>query len=229
MIYLVGGIKGGTGKTSLAFNLTIALANQGKDVVLIDADPQETARDLTDIRADNVENIGYTLTQLRGKTLRAQIPRLAERFHDVVIDCGGMDGTSLRAALLTSDVCFIPFQPRTTDILTLEKVEDLVEEAQAVRLNPLIVYSFVNRSDHIGSWKADATNYLSESEILTFIDSPLINRVIYGYSQAMGLGIMEYVAQSEKPSKSDQKAVQELYALLSKTIENFKIPAELTE
>ena len=46
-IYTVGGIKGGSGKTTVATNLTVMLAAEGRDVLLVDADDQETASDFT--------------------------------------------------------------------------------------------------------------------------------------------------------------------------------------
>ena len=41
-ILVVGGIKGGIGKSTVAANLAVLAARAGPDVLLIDADPQET-------------------------------------------------------------------------------------------------------------------------------------------------------------------------------------------
>ena len=44
MIVLIGGEKGGTGKSTIATNLAAYLANRSDDVVLLDADSQATAK-----------------------------------------------------------------------------------------------------------------------------------------------------------------------------------------
>ena len=50
MILTVGGIKGGSGKTTVATNLACIAAAQNADVLLVDADDQETASDFTAVR-----------------------------------------------------------------------------------------------------------------------------------------------------------------------------------
>ena len=50
MIVVVGGIKGGSGKTTVATNLAVIRAAEDHDVILIDADDQETASDFTVLR-----------------------------------------------------------------------------------------------------------------------------------------------------------------------------------
>ncbi len=42
MIIVCGGIKGGSGKTTIATNFAVIAANSEGDVLLVDADDQET-------------------------------------------------------------------------------------------------------------------------------------------------------------------------------------------
>ena len=99
-IVVAGGIKGGGGKTTTATNLAVIRATEGRDVLLADADDQETATDFTNLRKEKeVPGPAYTCIKLTGAAVRTEILRLAPKYQDIIIDTGGRDTTSQRAAL----------------------------------------------------------------------------------------------------------------------------------
>src|SRR3954466_6426249 len=92
MIIVVGGIKGGSGKTTVATNLAVMRAADGHDVLLIDADDQETASDFTILRNERIPaGAGYTSIKLTGPAVRTETLRLAGKYGDIIIDTGGRD------------------------------------------------------------------------------------------------------------------------------------------
>ena len=99
MILAVGNTKGGVGKTTLAVNLAVALALAGRDLLLVDGDEQGTALTFTQLRAERLGEAGYTAVALTGAALRSQVRQLASKYDDIIIDVGGRDTGSLRAAL----------------------------------------------------------------------------------------------------------------------------------
>jgi chromosome partitioning protein len=205
-IYTVGGIKGGSGKTTVATNLTVLLAMDGRDVLLVDADDQETATDFTVWRNKNADGqAGYTAIQLSGDGVRTEIRRLASKYDDIVIDTGGRDTTSQRAAMTISDVYLVPFVPRSFDVWTLERVVRLIEEMRPA--NPALrAFAFLNRADASGNDNAGAADYLKDAGCITYIDTPLGGRKAFSNAAAEGRAVTEL-------RRKDTKAEAEIRAL----------------
>ncbi len=193
--------------TTIATNLTVLLSKQGFDVLLVDADEQETSTDFTTWREENLQGeIGYTAIKLSGEAVRSQILKLIPKYDHIVIDTGGRDTTSQRAAMTVSDAYLVPFNPRSFDLWTLNKVEKLVQEIRAVKSAPLTAYAFLNRADPKGSDNTDAAELLKDSEVFTYLPTALVNRKAYSNAASQGLGVVELEVK-------DSKAVTEITTL----------------
>lgn len=206
MIIVVGGIKGGSGKSTVATNLAVLCATEGQDVLLIDSDDQETASDFTILRNESQQDKpAYTCIKLTGAAVRTETLRLSTKYETIIIDTGGRDTTSQRAALSVANVLLVPFVPRSFDVWTLEKVGALVTEIKTI--NPeLVAYTFINRADPKGQDNDDAAEVLKETDALTFIDAKLGMRKAFSNAAATGQGVAEL-----KPS--DSKAIAEMATL----------------
>lgn len=210
MIICCGGIKGGAGKTTVATNLACMAAGQGSKVLLIDADDQKTASDFTAARnQDHPEAPSYTCIRLTGKNVRTELQKIATDYDHIIIDTGGRDTASQRAALTVADILLVPFSPRSFDIWTLDQVSMLVEEIGALN-DRLRAFAFLNNSDPAGkgSENEDAAEMLKDSKVLTFIDAPLGRRKAFSHAATAGLAVTEL----ERPVRN-QQAIDEVMTL----------------
>lgn len=210
MILTVGNTKGGVGKTTLAVNIAIARALQGREVWMIDGDRQGTAQTAISIRAEAGQLPGIACAQYTdGSTLRAQVLQQKNKFDDIVIDAGGRDSSALRAALVLSDVLLVPFQPRSYDVWALQDIAELVEEARSVR-DGLKVFAVLNGAD-AGEHSIDnleAAEAAASVPAIEYVNSPIRRRKAFANAAASGLCVLEL------PSK-DRKAIDELNSIVS--------------
>lgn len=201
MITVVGGTKGGSGKSTIATNIAIMLSTAGHDVLLVDADDQETATDFTNLReATRPNGAGYTCVALTGAAVRSGVQRLAPKHAHVIIDTGGRDTVSQRAALSICDTYLVPFAPRSFDVWTLDKVAELVEEARAVN-DRLRALAFINRADPRGNENAEAAELIRSKPALEFVPASLGTRKAYANAAASGLSVTELRPQDPKASE----------------------------
>jgi chromosome partitioning protein len=176
-------------------------------VLLVDGDEQRSAMTVTELRAQNGVT-DYTAVSLLGASLRSQVKQLASNYDDVIIDVGGRDTGSFRAALTVTDRVLVPTQPRTLDVWAMEQVVELVQEAQ--QINPkLRAFSVLNVADAQGKDNDQAAQALREYEpTITYLNAPLIRRKAWADAIAQGKGVNEYTPQNNK-------AVGELTTLIA--------------
>jgi len=207
MILTVGNIKGGVGKTTLAVNIAIVRASAGCDVLLVDGDEQRTAQTFTELRATLRGEPGYTAVSLHGSALRTQVRQMATKYDEIVIDVGGRDTGSLRAALTVSHVVVIPVQPRSFDIWAVDNVAELIRDARDINpeLRALII---LNAADAQGRDNDDAATALREVVGLEVLDLSIGRRKAFPNAAAAGRAVTEYTPK-------DAKAIEELMALVA--------------
>jgi chromosome partitioning protein len=146
MIAVVGSEKGGTGKTTIATNLAIYRAQVGRDVLLVDADPQGSAIEFSRVRESEGHTPTITCVMVTGRSVASEVRKLAPRFDDVVIDVGGRDSAALRSAMLVAQVMVIPCLPGQFDVWSIEGMNALVREAVALN-EPLRAVTVLNKVD----------------------------------------------------------------------------------
>lgn len=131
MTVVVAGIKGGTGKTTIAVHLAAALGTTGNPTLLLDGDEQASAKTWSLARLEH-DLFGYPVATHPALTPEDLEAHLLAHDGDVVVDVGGRDTRLQRAALASADVVILPCQPSASDIWSLEDMLSLVSGARAV-------------------------------------------------------------------------------------------------
>lgn len=191
MNILIGGEKGGTGKSCLSQNLAVYLQRKQRDVLLLDADPQGTTTVWASQRSDNPDVTPISLLQASGN-IRQTLKDLSSRYQDIVIDAGGQDSEALRSAMTIATHMLIPFRPKRRDLNTLEHIEKLIRLAKAV--NPsLQVFAVITQCPTLPN---QVQRILDAKDACASFDIPVLssitmNRNAYDDSEENGLSVLE--------------------------------------
>ena len=220
MIVLIGGEKGGTGKTTIATNLAALRALAGRDVLLVDTDPQGSASYWTTSRDENGLKPRVACIQKFGKGLQGELQDLASRYQDIIIDAGGRDSVELRSAMVVAHKAYVPTQASQFDIWTLAQMNELIVTAQGFNPN-LCAWVVINRGSTNPSVTetAEAVEILGDFGHLGLATSVVRDRIAYRKAARDGLSVVEM-----KPS--DKKACREMNAFYIEVFNDDKQAAQ---
>jgi chromosome partitioning protein len=205
MLIVVGGIKGGSGKTTIATNLAVMRAQECK-VLLVDADEQKSAWDWAQQReAADISLLRGTFSTvcMSGKAIHSSLLRLKPDYDEIIIDTGGRDTTSQRSALCIADKLILPFKPSSIDIWTMVPIKAILDECVNTHLK---VYAVISQADASGKDNQEAIDILKEFQNIQVLDCTIGNRKAFRNAAAEGLGVKELFIR-------DKKACQEMLVL----------------
>jgi chromosome partitioning protein len=216
MIILVANEKGGTGKTTLAVNLAVRHLNDGKTVLLIDADPQQSASAWAELRqASGIEPCPVTVSKT-GASLDKDVKALAPKFDMTLIDTGGRDSVEMRKGMLIADLVLVPVQASQFDVWVLEKMAKLIEDAQGFNegLKSALVVNRAPTNPAITE-EEDLRNFLSELPGMTPLKTSIKERIAWRKAAKQGLAIGEIQPHDLRAESELEAIFQEIMAYLA--------------
>lgn len=192
--------KGGSGKTTLAANLAVALRGRGLSVALVDTDPQGSLgrwflERLERIGAD--EGMEFSTSSAWGAAYESE--KLKRRFDVVILDTPPKIDSDLRPALRASDLVLVPVGASLVDLWATEGVLDL---ARREKRACLIVLNRIRTGTRLSAEVAEAAAGLGAG----VAQAVLAHRVAYAETLGRGEAVTDR-GRAAPPAREEVEAL----------------------
>lgn len=206
MIILIAGNKGGSGKTTVAINLSISLLMKKKSVCAINADRQRSLTNWNNVREEENQTPKLTVIE-KFDNISTTLKELDKQFDFVVVDVAGRNSIEMLTAMTAADLIIAPVQCSQADLDTLLELQEQIKEIKEINPNVKVfcyqtlasTNTFIN-----GSERNDFINFVSVIEGVELLNSIGYYRRSYRTSYSDGRSVLE---------TSDEKAKQEILEL----------------
>lgn len=198
--------KGGSGKTTLAAHLAVALAKRsGEPVAVLDVDPQGSLGTWFEAREDNLgeDRTGLEFRTASGWGARREARSLAKSHGYVIIDTPPKTDSDAKPAIDAADFVLVPIQPTPVDLWATSQTVDFAarEDTPAILI--------LNRVPSRASLTGEMAKAIADSGFET-LQARLGNRTVFASAMGQGVSVSEQAPSS--------KAAQEVDALIEELI-----------
>lgn len=192
------GQKGGTSKTTCAVSVASEMLARGERVLVIDADPQNSARTWIGLGV----RLGHAMPTAASMGAEmaepGQLDVLSGAYDTVVIDCPSrIDdkvGATMRSALMfaggVGGIAVLPCGPSSMDVWALADTLETVKAAQGLRpdLKGYVLIAKKTKRTILG----DSSRQVLDGCGLPVLSTELHHRMAYQEAPAAGLGVAQY-------------------------------------
>ncbi len=195
--------KGGAGKTTLAVHLAVAASIKGKEVAIIDLDPQASAAGWGDSRTADTPAVVSAQAARLPKVLETAALAGADL---AIIDTAPHSETAALAAIRAADLILIPCRPAILDLRAISDTIDLVNLAKKTATVVL------NAVPPRGSLADEAVEAIASYGV-TVAPIKVGQRAAFVHSLTTGLTAQEY-----EPEGKAAEEIQQLYKWMCKQV-----------
>jgi chromosome partitioning protein len=191
MLTVIGNLKGGTGKSTVAFNLAVWLAHEKSGVRVFDLDPQATLIDTAEIREEDGYEPSFEVSNDIDE-LEMLVHSKGKKTPQLLADVSATNMLHMMKAISLAKRVLIPVQPSQADIWSTQRFLKIVLSSVDQKKKPEIL-GFINRADtHIGVRETgEAEEALRMLPNIEALDTRLYQRTAYRRSFSEGLAVFE--------------------------------------
>jgi chromosome partitioning protein len=189
--------KGGVGKTTVALHLAAAFWQRGENVLILDLDPQASAKEWHDARATelpHVESIQPT-----------RLAKVIEQAKDIgttvlILDTAPHAESAALEAARCADLVLVPCAPSIMDLRAMRKTADLLKLVKAPS------FAVLNSVPAVGTGADEAAQVIESEFALPSCPVRLGDRVAYSRCLITGQTAIEF-----EPTGKAAKEVEQLH------------------
>lgn len=199
--------KGGAGKSTLAANLAVALAESGARVALLDTDPQQSLARWHELRAKRAGTHPLSFEAPAGWRVGGAIDRMKATHDIILLDTAPHAETEAKLAIRAADLVLVPMQPSPADLWASDATLKL---AAAEKRRAVVV---LNRVPATGKLRQQVEAELRKREV-PVLAQVLGNRTAFASAFLTGQGVLE--AAPRTPAAAETKALAEAIRAMAK-------------
>jgi chromosome partitioning protein len=213
MLVSINHQKGGTGKSTICFNLA-ALLQKIKNITLevVDLDVQQTITLNNYTRSEN----GLKPFNVRTFNDLEDFKNYISTDNDskiILVDTGGFDSSLNRAVALYSDLVITPVSDSFVELQGLKTYEKVLQELSSAIGEPVIAHVLLNNVDPRRKNFTELKDFINKSENFKTFESIINRRVDFKESIAIGKSVVE-LDKNSKASTEIETLIKEVKKVL---------------
>lgn len=200
--------KGGCGKTTISTNLARALHDRGHSVLIVDSDPQGSARDWHAANENNPTELVALDRPNNVKTLRS----MAGNYDFVVIDGAAKLEDMIAACIKVSDFIVIPVQPSPYDIWAASDLVEFIKARQEITDGSPLAGFAISRMVEGTRLGSDVRAALDEYALPVF-ETTITQRQVYPQTASEGRTVFD--ADNAKAKAETSALLDEILTMMA--------------